>query len=65
MSFWTDADDRHQEIARTFYQNIEYKNPPTVDSRGMCSCLQYVNECGWAATKVEHPKYTGPRVSNL
>jgi hypothetical protein len=63
--FWTEADEKHQKIAKTFYQNIEYKHPETVDSRGMCVCLEWTDYCGWAATSVEYPEYTGPRISNI
>lgn len=64
-NFWEDADEHHKKIARTFYENIERKSPPEVTSEGMCGCLKYVNECSWAATKVEYPEYTGPRVANI
>lgn len=64
-SFWTDANDEHQEIAKTFYQNIEYKHPGSVTSRGMCVCLDYCHWCGWAATKVEYPEYTGPDIKHI
>jgi hypothetical protein len=65
-SFWTDADERHKEIARTFYENVEYKYPGRVTSDGMCTCLAAgANYCCWARTKVTYPEYTGPDVKNI
>lgn len=64
-NFWTTADERHKEIAETFYKNIEYKHPGSVTSKRMCPCLDYCSWCGWAATAVQYPEYTGPRVTNI
>ena len=65
-SFWTDADERHQKIARTFYDNIEYTYPSRVTSRGMCPCLDYTHWCGFPLEgKAEYIEYTGPRVTNI
>lgn len=68
MSFWTEADDRHQEIAQKFYENIEY-DPVAYDyvtSRRMCPCLEYCNRCSFPLDgKVERIRYKGPRVTNL
>lgn len=64
-SFWTEGKDEHQQIAKTFYENIEYEHPGTVDSRGMCGCLEYGSYCEWAATSVKYYKYTGPSVQNI
>jgi len=66
MSFWTDADDRHREIARTFYENIEYKSPAYVTSRKLCPCLEYTRQCPAPRNgNIEYPTYTGPNISNI
>jgi hypothetical protein len=67
-SFWTDGKDEHQEIAKTFYQNIEYRYDAYdyVTSRRMCPCLDYKNTCSFPLNgKVERIEYRGPPVSNL
>lgn len=65
-NFWTTADDRHQEIARKFYENIEFAYPDSVTSRGMCPCLEYSYWCGHPMEgKAEYIEYNGPRVTNL
>lgn len=67
-SFWSDANERHREIARTFYENIEYdwEAYDYVTSRRMCPCLEYCNRCSFPLEgKVERIKYRGPRVTNI
>jgi len=64
--FWTDGDEQHQEIARTFYENIEYEQPKYVTSRGLCPCLEYTRKCTFPLEgRVEYPEYTGPRITNI
>lgn len=63
--FWTDAPERHRELAREYYRHIETAHPDVVTSNRLCPCLEYVNHCGWAATSVEYPEYRGPRVTTL
>lgn len=63
MSFWTDADQKHKEIARKFYKNIEYQHPKHLSGRssrdfGWCNC-------SWCATAIKYPTYTGPKITNL
>jgi|APHM01.1.fsa_nt_gi hypothetical protein len=60
-NFWQTASERHQEIAQTFYENIEVKHPPR--ARGECSYL--CGRCFWAASGVRYPSYEGPRVENI
>ena len=63
MSFWSEADDKHQQIAKTFYEHIEYHHPTHLSGRskrGISSC-----NCSWCATRVKYPNYTGPRITNL
>lgn len=65
-SFWTEANERHREIARTFYENIEFQYPDRVTSRRMCPCLEYASWCGQPLEgKVEYIEYTGPRIQNI
>jgi len=67
-SFWTEADDTHQQIAKAFYQNIERDWRPydSVTSRRMCPCLDYTNECSFPLNgKVERISYEGPRIENI
>lgn len=60
-NFWTTADERHQEIARKFYENIELTHP----ARAKGECSHICGRCCWAATTVKYPSYRGPRVLNL
>lgn len=62
-SFWTDGDERHQKIAETFYQNIEYAHPDTISSDGQ-GC-RWHHEDNWYSSCVKYYKYNGPRVVNL
>jgi len=61
--FWRDRDEYH-DLARNFERSIEYKSPEYVTSRKLCVCLDYCSWCDWAATAVQYPTYTGPRVQN-
>lgn len=63
MSFWTDGDDEHQQIAKTFYQNIEYDHPKHLSGRSKRG-ISWCN-CSWCATRIKYPTYTGPRVTSL
>lgn len=68
MSFWTEADERHQQIAKTFYEHIEHDQNAYdyVTSERMCPCLDYCNKCSFPLNgKVERIRYTGPRVTNI
>ena len=65
MSFWTDSKDEHQKIAKTFHQNIEYTHPDFITSNNMCTCMDFANQCGWAATSVKYYTYTGPNIQNI
>jgi len=49
--FWQDRDDYH-DVVRTYNQQIEIQHPTEVTSNRMCSCLNYVSWCAWAATTV-------------
>lgn len=62
-NFWSEADDRHKEIAETFYKNIEIKSPKNVTGRSN----RWVDYCGcsWCATCVKYKEYNGPRVTNF
>jgi hypothetical protein len=63
MSFWTDAPDRHKELARTFYEGIEYTYPDRVTSRRMCPCLDYCRWCGHPLEgKAEYVEYKGENI---
>ena len=62
MSFWTEADERHKEIAETYYKNIEYNHPDFVTSD---SLAPYSKWGEWNRTTVKYYKYNGPRVSNI
>jgi len=67
-NFWTSADERHQEIAKAFYENIEYDRTAYdyVTSRSMCPCLEYCSKCSFPLEgKVERIRYNGPPVTNL
>lgn len=68
-SFWSDAPERHQRIARTFYENIEHKHPPSITSRGASESshieVDLFGYCDWSNTAIEYPEYTGPRVVTL
>lgn len=58
--FWTgnDLTANHRDLAKEYERNIDIKHP-----RGAsCFCGP---SCPWAATKVEYPSYTGPRVTSL
>jgi len=57
-NFWTDADAEKQELARTFYEGIEYDHPKHLSGRspreyGWCGC-------SWCATAIKYPTYKGP-----
>lgn len=55
--------ERHQQIAKTFYQNIEYDHPDTISSDGQ-GC-RWLHEDKWFSTCVKYYKYNGPNISNL
>jgi hypothetical protein len=61
-SFWTDAKDEHREIAKEFYQNIEYDHPGSVSSDRLSPYSPYGT---WNTTAVKYYRYTGPRVTKL
>lgn len=65
--FWTyrTASSKYQELAREYEQNIEQVHPERVTSDRMCTCLDYVSWCGWAASKVRYKEYRGPDVKNI
>lgn len=62
MSVWTDGDDRHEKIARTFYENIEYDHPGRVSTDRLSPYATYSK---WHVTCVKYYKYNGPRVSRI
>jgi len=61
--FWQERDEYH-ELARQYDRNLEVTHPDFVTSRGMCPCLDYVNRCGWAITKVTYYEYRGPSIQS-
>lgn len=61
-SFWTDGDERHKEIAETFYRNIEYDHPDYVTSDRLSP---YTHWSKWQTTCVKYYRYNGPRVTNI
>ena len=61
-TFWTDASEKHKQLAEDFYRNIEFTHPDTVTSRRMCPCLDFTHYCGWAATTVTYYEYQGPAI---
>jgi hypothetical protein len=61
--FWTSG-HRYEALAREYEQNIEWTHPSVVTSKRLCPCLEYVNECRWAATSVTYYEYRGPSVQN-
>jgi hypothetical protein len=65
--FWTseETSSRHEEIAKTFEQNIKRYHPETVTSNGMCVCMEWCSYCSWAGTKVDYYEYNGPDVKNI
>ena len=65
-NFWTTASEEHKEMARKFYEHIEYSYPDRVTSRRMCPCLDYCHTCGFPLNgKAEYIEYNGPPVMNL
>lgn len=70
-SIWSKSDcnpsvNRHREIVKTYYQNLEYTYPERVTSRRMCPCLDYANECSHPLEgKAEYLEYRGPPVQKL
>lgn len=67
-NFWLEADERHKQIAKTFYENIEYdwEAYDYVTSRRMCPCLDYGDTCSFPLNgAVKRIRYRGPRVLNI
>jgi len=61
--FWDDSKTKHQKIAKTVYENIEYAHPDTITSgRYLPSCL---HEDSWQASCVKYYTYTGPNITGL
>lgn len=63
--FWLDGDESKQELARRFYEGIEYDLTPYdhVSSRRMCPCLDICNACSFPLNgKVERIEYRGESV---
>lgn len=59
-NFWTEGDERHQRLARKFYEGIEYVYPDRVTSRRMCPCLDYCHTCGHPLEgRAEYIEYRG------
>lgn len=64
--FWTNGDEDKQELARKFYENVEYVYPDRVTSRRMCPCLDYCNKCAFPLEgKAEYVEYRGPPINSL
>jgi hypothetical protein len=63
-NFWADdGNERHQKIARTFYENIGYDHPDFITSDGQGDRLCY--HCVYNRTCVKYYNYNGPRVVNI
>ena len=62
--FWVNGSPAHQQIARTFYENIEYDHPEIITSdRLLPECLSY--DEAWAPSSVTYHEYTGPRITTI
>ena len=62
MSFWSEASERHQQIAETYYRNIEYDHPGAVTSNRLAPFTKYGR---WNRTTVKYYRYNGPNVQKL
>lgn len=62
--FWSDADDRHKEIAKQFYEGIETYSPSGVTGLKGCwmNRVSFGGHCNWCETRVTYQEYRGERL---